>query len=452
MSARIFLNYRRSDSQGFAGWLRSDLAARFGADHVFMDVVGIEPGLDFVEEINRQVAECDLFLAMIGPAWMTPRLDQPDDYVRLEVEAALARGIRVVPVLVGGATMPQADQLPPSLAPLARRNAVTLTGPGWQDEVRRLGDVIERTARAAPAPAAPAPKRPKQAVAEEVDPGHPVEGLAFSPDGRRIAAAGAGFVTISPVSRGAPLASSGYEASLVYSLTYSPDGRFVATTHNDGTARVWDTGTGDLAQVVKRGKRVYDVAFSPDGTLLATAHDDRTARIWEIESGLEHAPLRHDNVVYAVAFPDDAALLHTATGEAGRAPLGGSARVWDHWNASVVDEYGYGGADAFFTGARFSADGARLAVTTSEYVAVVFDGGAPIEEIPGVAYGQTVAFGPGDSLAVAWTAGGATAYRPDGSEMRLGGDDPVRALALDATGSLAATAGESGPIRLWALS
>ena len=55
MSARIFLNYRRTDSEGYAGWLRKDLAGRFGTDHVFMDVVGIEPGEDFVEEINRQV-------------------------------------------------------------------------------------------------------------------------------------------------------------------------------------------------------------------------------------------------------------------------------------------------------------------------------------------------------------------------------------------------------------
>lgn len=474
MSARIFLNYRRTDSEGYAGWLRKDLAGRFGTDHVFMDVVGIEPGEDFVEEINRQVEACDVFLAMIGPDWLGPRLEKANDFVRLEVEAALARGIRVIPLLVGGAVMPEPEQLPPSLAPLARRNAFTLTSAGWEDQVRRLCDVIERvgvaaasstpprtvedTYRAVAKPVrptgratAPAAGRPEPTAADQIDSG-PVDRLAFLPEGRRLATAGAGIVRVWPVVPSGPTFTTVYPATQVYGLTTSRDGRLLATGHNDGTALVWNARTGDLVLSVKRAKRVYDVAFSPDGSLLATAHDDRTARIWEVGSGMEHAPLRHDNVVYAVAFAaDDPSLLCTATGAAGRAPLGGAARVWRHETGEVVGEHGYGDVDAFFTGAGFSPDGRRLAVTTSAYTALIFADGVAAEEISGVRYGQTVAFGSDGALAVAWSAGGASAYGPDGAETRIGGEEPLHAVALAPAGGLAATAGEAGPIRLWPL-
>jgi hypothetical protein len=96
-----------------------------------MDVDAIEPGVDFAEEIFRAAAACTVLLAIIGPAWLTAadehghrRLDDPDDLVRLEIEAALTRGIRIIPILVEGAVMPAGDDLPGSLAAFARRNAL----------------------------------------------------------------------------------------------------------------------------------------------------------------------------------------------------------------------------------------------------------------------------------------------------------------------------------------
>src|SRR5262249_5525255 len=98
-----------------------------------MDVDAIEPGVDFVKSLDEQLAACIAFIAVIGPRWLTargndgnPRLDNPKDYVRLEIEAALKRDIRVIPVLVDGASMPQPSDLPPSLQALARRNAVEI--------------------------------------------------------------------------------------------------------------------------------------------------------------------------------------------------------------------------------------------------------------------------------------------------------------------------------------
>src|SRR6266516_1226086 len=129
----IFLSYRRQEGSDFAGRLADRLADRFGEGQVFIDVDTIEPGVDFAEEISRAVATCKVLLAVIGPNWLTEddeqgrrRLDDPDDIVRLEIEAALARNVRVIPILVEGAVMPGREDLPESLARLADRNAVLI--------------------------------------------------------------------------------------------------------------------------------------------------------------------------------------------------------------------------------------------------------------------------------------------------------------------------------------
>jgi len=129
----IFINYRRDDSPAMAGRLHDRLAQSFGRKNLFMDVDHIPPGVDFVKLLNRQVAACDLFIAVIGPNWLDVRnergdrrLNAPDDFVTIEIAAALARDIRVVPVLVDGARMPQVGDLPESLKPLVNRQAIDL--------------------------------------------------------------------------------------------------------------------------------------------------------------------------------------------------------------------------------------------------------------------------------------------------------------------------------------
>jgi hypothetical protein len=141
----IFISYRREDSEGQAGRLFKDLVARFGADSVFMDVAGIEPGRDFRRVIDQQVASCGVLLAMIGKHWLDAkdaaghrRLDDPSDFVRLETATALKRDIPVIPVLVQDADMPRAEQLPADLADLAYRNGVELTHARWDSDVQVL--------------------------------------------------------------------------------------------------------------------------------------------------------------------------------------------------------------------------------------------------------------------------------------------------------------------------
>jgi hypothetical protein len=142
---RVFLSYRRGDVGGHAGRLHDALVRHLGSKNVFQDVDSIPLGQDFTQVINRQLDDCDAVLAVIGPGWLTAstdagtrRLQQPDDYVRLELASALRRGIPVVPVLVGGAGLPPSDELPPELSELARRQSVTLRDESWHAEVNDL--------------------------------------------------------------------------------------------------------------------------------------------------------------------------------------------------------------------------------------------------------------------------------------------------------------------------
>jgi formylglycine-generating enzyme required for sulfatase activity len=130
MAGKIFINYRRADDPGFTTALYQRLEAEFGAGDLFMDVEGhIKPGDDFAVVINTQVAAADAMLVVIGPRWaalLEARAGDVNDYVVVEIKAALKQAKRVIPVLVGGANPPRAEQLPKSIRPLARRHAVGL--------------------------------------------------------------------------------------------------------------------------------------------------------------------------------------------------------------------------------------------------------------------------------------------------------------------------------------
>jgi TIR domain len=131
MPNKIFINYRREDSIDAAGRLHDRLAQAFGHKNIFMDVDDIPAGVDFAKYLGDQVAASHVFLAIIGPTWLDAkdesggrRIDDPHDFVAIEITAALARNIRVIPVLVEGARMPKAGELPDPLKALARRQAV----------------------------------------------------------------------------------------------------------------------------------------------------------------------------------------------------------------------------------------------------------------------------------------------------------------------------------------
>jgi hypothetical protein len=146
-----FISYRRKESSHLAGRIYDRLVGQFGEGQVFMDVDTLELGVDFAEEISQAVAACQVLLAIIGPGWLTAadehgrrRLDDPDDLVRLEIETALARDVRVIPILTESVAMPDPNDLPESLVGLSRRTALTIRHESFGSDVERLITTIER--------------------------------------------------------------------------------------------------------------------------------------------------------------------------------------------------------------------------------------------------------------------------------------------------------------------
>ncbi len=206
VQGRIFISYRRDDSAYPAGWLYDRLAERFGEDQIFKDIDSIDLGDDFAEEIAAAVGSTDVLLAVIGDRWLTVadehggrRLDDPEDFVRIEIEAALTRKVRIIPVLVEGASMPSEHQLPPSLTPLARRQALELSPARFSSDTGRLLRALERALAEA--------RRARAATDTEVPPRSVEAHPAASPSARvarrrrpvvvslALAGAGLGFIS-----------------------------------------------------------------------------------------------------------------------------------------------------------------------------------------------------------------------------------------------------------------
>jgi hypothetical protein len=163
----IFISYRRQDTAAYAGRIYDRLSAKYGAHNVFMDIDRIEPGQDFVDAINHSVAEAGVLLVLIGREWIkmtdksgVSRLDNPEDFVRLEILAGLEQKTVIIPVLLADAEMPSAKSLPAPLQSFARRNAIEISDSRFHSDVDRLIDAIEKIFN--PQRAAAPPIRPEQ--------------------------------------------------------------------------------------------------------------------------------------------------------------------------------------------------------------------------------------------------------------------------------------------------
>jgi len=146
----LFISYRRDDCRGWAGRLADTLQANLDENLIFLDIESIPPGDDFVDAIENAVGSCNVMLALIGPHWLNApdkqgkrRLDDPNDFVRLEIATAIAQKKKIIPVLFAGATMPDAAELPTELSPLARRQALELSDTRWQYDSEQLMNAIQ---------------------------------------------------------------------------------------------------------------------------------------------------------------------------------------------------------------------------------------------------------------------------------------------------------------------
>lgn len=151
MSKKVFISYRRNDTEGYAGRIYDRLSSHYKENNIkiFMDVDNIELGQDFVIVLQTAVSDCSVMLVLIGPKWLSvtdahgkPRLSNPNDFVRLEIAMALQRNIQVIPVLLGGAVMPSPEDLPEDLKPLSRRNALDIRHDSFGSDFIKLEQAL----------------------------------------------------------------------------------------------------------------------------------------------------------------------------------------------------------------------------------------------------------------------------------------------------------------------
>jgi hypothetical protein len=147
---KIFISYRRDDVRGAASRLGDALCAEFGRDSVFLDIDNIPMGMDFRNALEYAFRDADVMLTLIGRKWLTSgydgqrRIDDPADFVRLEIEYALRMEVPVIPVLVDHAAMPRPNDLPPSLRQLTHRNAIALSDVNFRADVERLVNALRQ--------------------------------------------------------------------------------------------------------------------------------------------------------------------------------------------------------------------------------------------------------------------------------------------------------------------
>ena len=481
--SKIFINYRRDDAKAPAGRLYDRLEAVFGPEQLFFDVDHIAAGQDFVKVLDDQVGSCAAMLSFVGPGWLDARdgdgrrrLDDPDDFVRLEIEAALTRGILLIPVLLDNTPMPREDELPESLAGFARRNATRLTHERFRSDMDGLVTLLQQEVGRPEREAASRRRAMTRRAAlwamggaglagagattaiywTEVEAAlfdaslrtfslsqSQVRGVAFHPDGERALMGGGYDGQISLWS----LASGMLERRLfgpegyIWNLAISPDGRHAVSSSDrlvlhdlsqeDPLRILQDVETEDGQ---KRGW--WGAAFTPDGRGLAAGEDNgirpTALTFWEVESGRQlWRVAAHDNTVYSVAVTPNGRRIITGGGDS-------ALRVWDAANGKLLQEIKAhrGGVSAL----ALTPDGRRvLACDTGDYPA---PGQTRLWDLESAEMLLALpdAVGAFTSLAIA----------PDGRRALLGASDGVKLWDLEQNRELTRLPGHAQTV--WSLS
>ena len=305
----IFVSYRRQDSQSAAGRLCDHLRDHLAGVPIFRDVETIEPGVDFVEAIDRALRACSVVIAVIGPRWIDAtdaqgrrRLDDPNDYTRLEIATALKRdGVRVIPVLADGAQMPGTDELTNDLRSLARRNATELTDKRWDFDVTTLVATLRKVL----------------GLADDPPPTPPP-----GPDGKRKWYIGAGIGLLAMVAIVAeengggepPLPSPVIHdtPAVVAPAPVAPVTPAVTASAGNFTG-LWRDAEGGMHEIAQRGNQLMFRGNTPDGYVEGVA--TVSGRQGQGSYTLDGYPLRSSFTMSADGTRIDVQVLDPASGE-----------------------------------------------------------------------------------------------------------------------------------------
>jgi WD40 repeat protein len=312
----IFISYRRQDTKAIAGRIFDRLAAKFRRDAVFMDIDSIPFGVDFHDFLNEQVGRAQTVLALIGPGWVDTRdeagnrrLENPDDFVRIEIEAALKRGIPLGAVLIDGAPMPRPEQLPETMRALCRRNAIAVdSGRDFHLHMERLiadlqrhlgGNLAAQLQIATPAALENTAYENSEQRLVRTFSGHSeaINSVAFDPSLSRLALSGSGgfflfrsskdnTIKLWDIDDGRELGTISGHMSGVNSVAFSPDGHLILSGSRDNTLRLWERGTYKQVQKFEgHTNSIVSVVFSPDGHSAISGSADNTVKIWDTRTG-----------------------------------------------------------------------------------------------------------------------------------------------------------------------
>ncbi len=340
--ALIFISYRRNDSSGYAGRLYDRLRGHFG-DQLFRDTEQLRPGDDWVSSLELAVARSDVLLALVGKDWLDQRdergrrrLDDENDWVRIEIATALRRAIHVVPILLPGASPPVQEWLPDALKALASLPARRLAAERWEADVEDLIAYLQagRIKREVAMIGTSSCRRLRLLHTLEGHTGG-TSGVAFAPDSFMVASSGGPppsnairpSLTLEQIMRGDPTVRLWRTAdgSLIRTLHegsewagpvgFSPDGTAVAVGYSDGKLVLWNARDESVRAILAaHDGAVADISFSPRGGTMASSGSDGVIRLWRVADGV---PLRviatHRAAVGCLVFSPDGLWLAAAT-------------------------------------------------------------------------------------------------------------------------------------------
>jgi WD40 repeat protein len=349
---RVFISYRREDTKGIAGRIYDRLQAKFGRELVFMDIDSIPFGADFHDFLGNQVKQARIVLLLIGPRWAEVqdgagrrRLENPNDFVRIEVEVALQNKRTVIPILIDGAQMPEAQALPEPLQALSRLNAAVLdAGRDFHSHMDRLIDAIEQKfSEPEPIIELPLPSSASAPVCYERQrlirtfrPEFSVRAVAFSPDLRSVILANSHCLEEWEIASGKKLREFGAHSSEIKSVIGLRGSRTLFSASEKGVVKLLDFATGKELHVWNIGKdvTVKAAAISPDErSVLVTGYGDVHFRQFDLRSGKELTKFNTDEVMDAVAYSPDGQMALTGGWE--------SVKLWHTETGRKISDYGF---------------------------------------------------------------------------------------------------------------